>query len=249
MFFSAGSDCSAAHPLPVKVSAIAPTYRRPHGVRRCAATLQAQDIDGLEIVGVDESLLDLIGGLPDDPSLVPFVRPGNAGPVAVRSRGIAGARGELICLTDQDCRPKPRWVQAILKRDYEVAGGFLIDFGWAASDDRAFCHACATRWSVITSVPGMIMHHDHALDLESFWRQHRHYGHGANTWQSIARARCAETFSRFAFYAGIFAEPLRVGAMVVRLARSALIVMAQAATKVGCAKAVRANGVLQRTSP
>jgi glycosyltransferase involved in cell wall biosynthesis len=49
----------------------------------------------------------------DCPFSVRFLRDANQGPATARNRGVAEARGSLICFTDDDCLPTPTWLEAI----------------------------------------------------------------------------------------------------------------------------------------
>ncbi len=285
----------------VTISVVVPTYRRPEAIRRCVAALQQQDAEDLEILIVDDGSPEPVDALPDGPHAVRILRQANAGPAAARNRGVGAARGDLVCLTDDDCRPAPGWARAfaeaaragpglmagrtvnalagnvyssasqdmadyvartgpgaefaqsnnlaIGRADYLRAGGFPTDFVRAAGEDRAFSQACAALWPGIRTVADAVVQHDHALDLRSFWRQHRNYGHGAHTWHGMARRRNVATFSRPSFYLGLLAEPLRGGVSPSRLSRVALIALAQVATAQGYAQAARTVSRSQEPSP
>ncbi len=95
-------------------SVVVPTYGRPAHVRACVAALQAQDAEGLEIVVVDDGSPEAVAGLPEGPHPCRTIRQENAGPAAARNRGARAASGGLLLLTDDDCRPDPGWVRAML---------------------------------------------------------------------------------------------------------------------------------------
>lgn len=279
---------------PVRISVVVPTYRRPDAIRRCVAALQRQDARALEIVVVDDGSPEPVDGLAHGPHALRVIRQGNAGPAAARNRGVAEARGDLICLTDDDCRPDPGWARAfadaargavglmagrtlnavegslfsaasqdmadylgrrglggdfapsnnlaIRRDDFLRAGGFPGGYARAAGEDRAFCHACTALWPGIAPVPEAVVHHDHALDWRGFWRQHRNYGHGAYTWHGEARQRGLRALSGPRFYLGLVTSPLHEAVTPARLARAALITMAQVATAQGYAQAAREAG-------
>lgn len=96
----------------MKISVVIPTYGRPEAIRRCVAALQRQDAADLEIVIVDDGSRDPVEAAPDGPHALRVIRQQNAGPAAARNRGVEAARGALICLTDDDCRPGPGWARA-----------------------------------------------------------------------------------------------------------------------------------------
>ena len=43
-----------------------------------------------------------------------LVRGGGRGPAAARNLGAAAARGPVLCFTDDDCRPEPGWIEALV---------------------------------------------------------------------------------------------------------------------------------------
>ena len=96
----------------MKVSVVVPTFARPRAIERCVAALQRQNLDALEILVVDDGSPEPIGVLPDGPHPVRVLRQSNAGPAAARNAGAAAAEGDLVCFTDDDCRPAPGWAAA-----------------------------------------------------------------------------------------------------------------------------------------
>ena len=109
----------------MRVSVVVPTYGRAHAIRDCVAALQAQDADGLEIVVVDDGSPVPVADLPVTPHPLRLLRQDNAGPAAARNRGVDAARGELVCLTDDDCRPDPGWASAYLRAARNGAKGLM----------------------------------------------------------------------------------------------------------------------------
>ena len=275
----------------MKVSVVVPTYDRPEAITRCVQALQAQDANDLEIVVVDDGSPEPVATFPAGPHELRLLRQENAGPAMARNKGVEAAQGELICLTDDDCRPEPGWARAyakaasrapgliagrtinavtdsifsaasqdmadyltrvgpgaefapsnnlaIRREHYQAIGGFPTNFERAAGEDRAFCYAATQRFGPMQHVEAVV-HHDHALDLRGFWRQHRNYGHGAYTWHGLAKADGAKGFSGPSFYAGLVLSPLSGGFSPSRIARSALIAVAQLATAHGYIAARRA---------
>ena len=96
----------------MKISVVVPTYNRPEAIARCVRALQEQDVDDLEIVVVDDGSPEPVASLPEGRHELRLLRQDNAGPATARNTGVAAARGELICLTDDDCRPHPGWARA-----------------------------------------------------------------------------------------------------------------------------------------
>jgi glycosyltransferase involved in cell wall biosynthesis len=90
------------------ISVVVPTRDRPDALARCLAALARQRTDDeLEIVVVDDG----VGGVEAGGARV--VRAAGAGPAAARNRGARTARGSVVCFTDDDCEPGPRWAQRL----------------------------------------------------------------------------------------------------------------------------------------
>lgn len=97
---------------------VVPTRDRPDRLARCLVALDAQMEPAMEVVVVDDASLDE-GAVVDavgDRHRVRIVRSTGAGPAAARNLGAALARGDVVCFTDDDCRPGPGWVAAMLDR-------------------------------------------------------------------------------------------------------------------------------------
>ena len=99
-----------------------PTFQRPERLAACLDALRAQDAEAkghaYEIVIVDDG-----SEPPADVSLaeesgqavaVRFLRQENAGPAVARNRGARAARGAVLAFTDDDCRPAPGWLSAMI---------------------------------------------------------------------------------------------------------------------------------------
>jgi len=116
-------------------SVVIPTFRRPEKVLACLEALARQTFpEPWEIVVVDdgspqpiaEALTGRTHGL-----AVRVIRQDNAGPSAARNRGVDEARGRFIAFTDDDCRPEPGWLEALVRagRDHPDAlvGGTTLN--------------------------------------------------------------------------------------------------------------------------
>ncbi len=103
-------------PLPF-FSVIFPTYNRLALLRSCLEALAGLDYpaDRYEVIIVDDgghqALDTLVAGFLDRLA-IRLLRQDNAGPGAARNTGAAGARGEYLAFTDDDCRPAPGWLRA-----------------------------------------------------------------------------------------------------------------------------------------
>jgi len=106
-----------------KFTVVVPTRDRPRALQACleATRRLAGPHDGREVVVVD------------DGSRVPVesgegwrvVRLGGQGPAAARNAGARAARGEWLAFTDDDCRPRPGWLDALAAR-LEANPGALV---------------------------------------------------------------------------------------------------------------------------
>jgi len=91
----------------VLLSVVMPTHNRAREVVRAAASVLAQDVEGLELVIVDDSSSDHTPDVLDrlvaqDPR-VRVVRTDSAvGPCVARNRGLEVAEGELVAFCDDD---------------------------------------------------------------------------------------------------------------------------------------------------
>ena len=94
-------------------SVVVPTAgRRPQALDRCLEALRALDhpCDRVEVVVVLDG-----DGTPPAASDARLVRqPSRRGPAAARNAGAAAARGDVLAFTDDDCRPEPGWLRALL---------------------------------------------------------------------------------------------------------------------------------------
>jgi cellulose synthase/poly-beta-1,6-N-acetylglucosamine synthase-like glycosyltransferase len=100
------------------VSVVVPTRARPELLGRCVVALEVQTLP-VEIVVVED-----VDG---------------RGPAWARNEGVRRARGEVVCLTDDDCVPSPRWVEALTLPilsgvGQATTGPVLVDKGATAAD-------------------------------------------------------------------------------------------------------------------
>jgi glycosyltransferase involved in cell wall biosynthesis len=105
-------------PLP-DVSVVVPTRDRPASLARCLAALGRQEDCGtLEIVVVDDGSRDAsaVSALVERTPEARLVQGGGRGPAAARNVGIAAARADLVCMTDDDCEPVPVWAARLTRR-------------------------------------------------------------------------------------------------------------------------------------
>jgi GT2 family glycosyltransferase len=100
------------------VSVVVPTRDRPASLRSCLAALDAQTAPSFEIVVVDDGSADAdaVATVVAASSHARVVRADGAGPAAARNRGAEAATAPVVCFTDDDCRPGPDWIRAMVSR-------------------------------------------------------------------------------------------------------------------------------------
>jgi glycosyltransferase involved in cell wall biosynthesis len=98
-------------------SVIIPTYSRPEQLAACLQAIAALDYprDRFEVIVVDDGspeppvdIVESFSGIID----VKLLTQTNAGPAAARNAGAAGARGDYLVFTDDDCLPDSQWLRA-----------------------------------------------------------------------------------------------------------------------------------------
>jgi glycosyltransferase involved in cell wall biosynthesis len=119
------------------VSVVIPCYNAGRYIAATLRSVLAQDIDGMEVIVVDDGSRD------DSVSLVratfPQVRvieQGNAGVAAARNNGIAAARGEWIAFVDAD----DIWLPGKLRAQFDAMAGI------------EYCRMSYTAWQVWPSL-------------------------------------------------------------------------------------------------
>ena len=93
-------------------SVVVPTYNRPQNLVALLDALAQQTFPDFEVVVVDQS---------DPPVQVPqkflsklsinLIHSQERGPALARNKGIRAARGEIVAFTDDDCVPRPDWLE------------------------------------------------------------------------------------------------------------------------------------------
>lgn len=99
---------------PPSCSVIVPTRNRPEQLRLCLEGLSELDYprERLQVIVVDDS------GGEGVPSTLPLelVHTRNVGPAAARNAGVERASGDLLVFIDDDCRPRPDWLDRLAAR-------------------------------------------------------------------------------------------------------------------------------------
>ncbi len=145
------------------ISVVVATHDRPAALERCLTALSWQTAPGIEVVVVNDAsarsaaVVEAVTRADDASRHGPRTRVvagAGRGPAAARNLGAAAARGAIVCFTDDDCVPGPRWAQDL------AAGcdGGAAAAGTTVADPRAGRAAAASQ--LIT----------HALQLASLDR-------------------------------------------------------------------------------
>jgi cellulose synthase/poly-beta-1,6-N-acetylglucosamine synthase-like glycosyltransferase len=107
---------------------VVPTRDRPEALATCLRALDRQEGVQPEVVIVDDASADpvavdrVVTGWPGTRLLVGEGR----GPAAARNLGARAARADVICFTDDDCRPRPDWASALLGRLAATPGAAAV---------------------------------------------------------------------------------------------------------------------------
>jgi GT2 family glycosyltransferase len=118
---------------------------------------------------------------------------------------------------------------ALPTASFHRIGGFDVTFPLAAAEDRDLCDRWREAGLAMVYCDGAIVHHEHALGLGSFCRQHFNYGRGAFHLHR-ARARRGETPLRVeppGFYGRLVGYPFGRGQGTRAAALSALMALSQ----------------------
>lgn len=110
------------------ISVVVPTRDRPEALRRCLAALDAQTARDIEVVVVDDRSVDAaaVASVVAASNVARLVVGEGRGPAAARNLGADAATGDVLCFTDDDCRPAPHWAEAMAIR---IGGGAVAAAG------------------------------------------------------------------------------------------------------------------------
>jgi GT2 family glycosyltransferase len=111
------------------VTVVIPSHGRPQRLRDCLEALAAQTLqEPWDLVVIDDGSPEPLSpdglGIDSHPGWR-LIRQANAGPAAARNRGVREARGEFIAFTDDDCRPEPAWLEALMRAVRERPGALV----------------------------------------------------------------------------------------------------------------------------
>lgn len=110
-----------------RVTVVVPTRDRPGALAACLGALDAQ-VERAEVVVVDDGSAEeaAVAAVVAQARRARLVRLDGRGPAAARNAGVRAASGEIVCFTDDDCRPDPGWAGALVDR---VAAGAEVVAG------------------------------------------------------------------------------------------------------------------------
>ena len=118
-----------------RTSIVIPTRDRPSALASCLVALRAQRGVDLEIVVVDDGGTDpeSVAKLAGRAGAV-LLRLGGRGPAAARNEGARLATADIVCFTDDDCRPAPGWAALLVEA---VSAGAPIAGGRTQCGDKS----------------------------------------------------------------------------------------------------------------
>jgi len=109
-----------------EIAVVIPTRGRETRLAFALEALAAQtlDPDRFEVIVVrDGDAREPLAAPPDGLQARAFTRPGVAGPTAKRNLGWRASSAPLVAFTDDDCRPAPDWLEALLAAAGEPGTG------------------------------------------------------------------------------------------------------------------------------
>jgi cellulose synthase/poly-beta-1,6-N-acetylglucosamine synthase-like glycosyltransferase len=124
---------------------------------------------------------------------------------------------------------------AVPAERFRAIGGFDTSFSLAAGEDREFCDRWLYHGYNMTYAPEVLVHHAHALNLRTFWRQQVRYGRGAFGFHQT-RARREQKKIKLevpSFYLNLLHYPFGHGRRVHGLTLPALLLLSQGAVATG----------------
>jgi GT2 family glycosyltransferase len=104
-----------ADPTPT-VAVLVATHERPELLRRCLGGLvtQTRPADEVVVVADGEASLNVLHAFKDELPIT-VVPHGPTGQAQARNDGLGVIRSDYVAITDDDCRPDPGWLAAILE--------------------------------------------------------------------------------------------------------------------------------------
>ena len=106
-----------------QATVVVPSYNRPERLRDCLEALARLEGPSFEVVVVDDGSTTPLGDVAGafGPG-VRCLRQENRGPAAARNTGARAAAAPFVAMTDDDCRPRPGWLAALMSAHGGHAG-------------------------------------------------------------------------------------------------------------------------------
>ncbi len=101
-----------------RVSVVIATWNRSHSVREAIASAQAQTLDDLEVIVVDDGSDDdteaVLAGISHFDARVRYLRKERGGVCRARNAGLAAARGDYVAFLDSDNTWRPEFLSSMV---------------------------------------------------------------------------------------------------------------------------------------
>lgn len=125
-----------------EISVIIPTFNRGEELQCCLAALAAQTLgrERFEVLVVDDGSQPPAQPAPNGLRLE-ILRQSNRGPAAARNLGSSRARAEILAFTDDDCRPRAGWLEALVEAAGRHPGALLGGATRNGLDDNPYAEA------------------------------------------------------------------------------------------------------------
>ncbi len=141
--------------MPVTLSLIVPVYNVAPYLAQCLDSLLAQDLDGVEIIVVDDGATDecpaiLASYQEAHPGALTVIRQPNAGLSAARNTGLDKASGQYVAFVDSDDWIEPSYYRRLLElaisQDLDMAhGNAIFHFEGRREDQPIYQDALSTE--------------------------------------------------------------------------------------------------------
>lgn len=142
------------HDDALAISVLVPSFRRPDYLERCVRAIARQTVSPTRVVVVartdDEATLDRCRALRDEVPLS-LVTVEASGQIAALNAGLRTIDTPLVAITDDDCEPRPAWIEAVRARfatDQRIGavGGRDVVHKDGVIDDGAVERVGRVRW-------------------------------------------------------------------------------------------------------
>jgi GT2 family glycosyltransferase len=124
-----------------RVSVVVATYNGARTLRACLSSLSRLNYPGYEVILVDDGSTDQTPEIARDFPAVRVVRQEHLGLSAARNTGIRAAQGEIVALTDADCRPDRDWLYYLVGDLFRGGFGGIGGHNFLPPDDSAVAAA------------------------------------------------------------------------------------------------------------